>query len=192
MDSVGRGGTDAVKIRNKLSMNGSVGKVSFHHAEFALGAFFPSIKLNLLALYRLEFALMHSISVDVSDNTGIFEIDDSIVDEKSGSGGGVENIEVVVFNPRAIEIGGRMCMCVEGNRELRVATFVSSYKMSVDPNLPEGDIACHLVLPILVEENKWVLPRITVVILAPPISWMVWVVELFSELGDGGDGARCR
>ena len=177
---------------NESGVDRSISKVSFHHTEFALGAVFPSIKLDLLAFYRLEFALMCSIPVNISDNTGILEINDGVVDKESGSGGGVENVEVIIFDPRAIEIGGGMCTCVEGDRKLGTATFVSPDKVSVNPNLPEGDIACHLVLPIFVEENEWVLLCITAVVLTPPVSWVVWIVKLIHELGDVGDRTGCR
>jgi len=181
-----------IKMRDESSANSSISKVSFHHTEFALGAVFPFIEFNLLAFYRLEFALVCSISIDVSNNAGILEIDDGIVDEELGSGGGMENVEVVIFDPRMIEVGGGVCTCVEGNRILGVPPFASSYKMSVDPDLSEGDITCHLVLPVLVEEDERVLPRITVVILAPPTSWVIWVAGLLGELRDVGDGARGR
>ena len=191
MDGISGRGTDAIKMRDKLGANCSIGKVSFHHAEFALGAVFPLIKLNLLALYCLEFALMCSISIDVSNNTRILEIDDGIVDEELGSGGRVENIEVIIFDPRMIEIGGGMCTCIEGNGKLRVAVLASPYKVSIDSNLSEGDVACHLVLPVLVKEDKQILPRITAVVLTPSSSWMVRVIKLMSELRDIGNGARC-
>jgi len=74
VDGVGGGGANAVKMGNKSGTNSGVGKVSFHHAELALGAIFPFIKLNSLALYCLEFALMRLIPENVSDNTGILEI----------------------------------------------------------------------------------------------------------------------
>jgi len=182
---------NAVKMRNKSGTNGGVGKVSFHHTELALGTIFPFIKLNLLALYRLKFALMRSISVNVSNNTGILEINDGVVNEESGSGGGMKNVKVVILDPRAIEIGGGVCTCMKGDRKFRITTFASSYKMSINPNLPEGNIVCHLVLSILVEENEWVLPHITVVILTPPASWMVQIVKLIRELGDVGNRTGC-
>jgi len=168
----------------------SISKVSFHHTEFSLGAVFPFVKLNSLALYRLEFTLMRPIPVNISDNTGILEINDGVVDEESGSGEGVENIEVVIFDPRAIEIGSRVCMCMEGNGKLRTATLASSYKVSVDPSLREGDIVCHLVLPVLIEKDKQVLPHITTVVLAPSSSWMVQVIKLLGKLRNVGDGTR--
>jgi len=154
VDSISGRGTDAIEVRNESGANSSISKVSFYHTKLALGAVFPSIKFNLLALYRLEFALMCLISIDISDNTGILEIDNGVVDEESGGGRRVEDVEVVIFNPRAIEIGSRMCACVKGNGELRIAMLVSSYKVSIDSNLPEGDVACHLILPVLIEENK--------------------------------------
>jgi len=178
-------------MRNKLGANSRIGEVSFHHIEFALGAVFPLIKLNSLALYHLEFTLMRLISINISDNTGILEINNGIVDEELGSGGRVENVEVVIFDPRAIEVGSRMCTCMEGNGKLRVTTLSSSYKVSIDPSLPEGDVACHHVLPVLIEEDEWVLSRVTAVILAPSNSWMVWVVKLLSKLRDVGNRTRC-
>jgi len=69
--------------------------------------------------------------------------------------------------------------------------LASPYKVSIDANLSEGNIVCHLILTILIEEDKWVLPYITAVVFTPPISWMVWVIELLSELRDIGDRARC-
>jgi len=168
----------------------SVSKVSFHYTELALSAVLPFVEFNLLALYCLKFVLMRSIPVDISDNTGILEINDGVVNEESGSGGRVENIEVVIFDPRAIEIGSGVCTCMEGNRKLGVPPFASSYNVSVNPNLSKGDIACHLVLPVLVEKDKRVLSRITAITLAPSDSWVVWVIELLGELGNVGDRTR--
>ena len=86
MDGVSGRGADTVEVGGKSSANGGISEVSFHHTEFAMGVVFPSIKLNLLALYCLEFALMHSIPINVSDNARILEINDGIVNEKSRSG----------------------------------------------------------------------------------------------------------
>jgi len=104
----------------------------------------------------------------------------------------VENVKVIIFDPRTIEIGGGVCACMKGDGKLRVATLASPYKVSINPNLPEGDIACHLILSVLIEEDKWVLPRITAVILTPSNSWMIGVIKLLSKLGDVGNGARDR
>jgi len=184
-------GANTVKVRNKSGTNSSAGKVSFHHTEFALGAVFPFIELNSLALHCLEFSLVSLISINISNNTRILEIDDGIVDEESGGGGGMENVEVIIFDPGTIEIGSGMCTCMKRDRKFRVPMLASPYKVSIDPNLPEGDIACHLVLPVLIEEDKQVLPRITAVVLTPSGSWMVWVIELLSKLRDVGNGTRC-
>ena len=191
VDGISRRGAETIKVRNKLGANSSVSKVSFHHTEFALGTVFPLVELDSLALYHLEFTLMCSIPINVSDNTRILEIDNSIVDEESGSGGRVEDVKVVIFDPGTIEIGSRMCACMEGDGELRIAVLASSYKVSIDPNLPEGDVTCHFILPVLIEEDERVLPRITAVILAPSSSWMVRVIKLLGKLRNVGDGAGC-
>ena len=191
VNGVSRRGANTIEVRSESSANGSISEMSLHHTEFALSTTFAPIEFNSLALYCLKFTLMHLIPIDVSNNTRVFEVYDGIVNEELGGRGGMENIKVVILDPRAVEIGGRVCTCVEGNSKLGVTPFASSYKVSVDPKLPESDIACHLILPVLVEEYKWVLLRITAVILAPPSSWMVWVVKLLSKLRDVGDGTRC-
>jgi len=184
------GRTNAVEMGNKSGADGSVSKVAFHHAKLALSTFFPSIELNSLALYCLEFALIHSIPINISDNTRVLEIYDGIVDEELGGGGRVENVEVIIFDPRVVEVGRRVCMCVKGNGVLRVPPFANSYNVSVNSNLSEGDVSRYLILPILIEEDKRVLPRITVVVLTPSSSWMIRVAKLLSELRNIGDRAR--
>jgi len=81
-------------------------------------------------------------------------------------------------------------VCMEGDGEFRVTMLMSSYKVSIDPDLSESDIACHLILPILVEEDKRVLPCITAVVLTPSNSGVVWIIKLLSKLRDVGNGAR--
>jgi len=191
MYGVSRRGANMIEVGNEPSTNGSIGEVSLHHAKFALGIAFSPVKLNSLVLYHLEFTLMRSIPIDVSDNTRVFEIYDGVVDKESRGGGRMENVEVVVFDPRTVEVGRGVCLRMKGNGVLRVPLLADSYKMSVNPDLSESYILCYLVLTVLVKEDKGVLPRITVVILTPPISWVIWVVELLSELGNIGDGARC-
>jgi len=182
---------DTIEMRNESGANGGIGEVALYHVEFALSVVFSLIKLDALVFYCLEFTLMHSIPINVSDNTGILEIYDSVVDEKSRGRGRMKYIEVVIFDPRAIEVWGGVCTCVERNGVFGVALLANSYKVSIDSDLSEGDISCNFVLPILIEEDKGVLPRITAVVLAPSKTQMIWVVQLYTELGNVGDGARC-
>ena len=120
MNGISGRGANTVKVGDELSADGGISEVSLHHTEFALGVALPPIKLNLLALYCLEFALMCSITINVSNNAGILEINDGIVDEELGGGERVENVEVVIFDPRAIEIGSGICACMKRNGVLRV------------------------------------------------------------------------
>jgi len=181
-----------IKVRDKPSADGGIGEVALHHTKLALSIFFPSVELDSLALYCLEFTLMRSISVYVSDNTRVFEIYDGIVDEKSGSGGRMKDIEVIILDPRVIEVGGGMCTYMKGNGVLGVPSLANPYNVSVNSNLSKGDVLRYLVLTILVEKDKGVLLHITAVILTPSSSWMVRVVKLFSKLGNVGNGARGR
>jgi len=191
VNGIGRGGTNVVKVRSESGADGGMSEVLFYHTELALSTAFSPIKFNSLVLYHLKFALVCSVPVDVSNNPRILEIYDSIVDEESRGRERVKDVEVVIFNPRTVEIGSGMCPCMEGNGVLRVASLMNSYKVSIHTDLSVSDISHYLILTILIEEDKWILPRITVVILAPPVSWMVWVIELLSKLRDVVDGARC-
>jgi len=182
---------NAVEVGNESGVNGGISKVVLHHTEFALSAFFPSIELNSLALYCLEFTLMCLIPVNISNNTRVFEVYDGIVDKELRCGRGMEEIKIVVLDPRMTEIGGRICLCVKGNGVFGVSPFANSYNVSVNSGLSEGNISCYFVLPVLIEEDKRVLLYITVVVLTLSSSWMVRIVELLSELGNIGNGARC-
>jgi len=190
MYSVSGGGANAVKVGNKLGANSGVSEVMFHHTELALSAFLSSIKLNLLALYHLELALMRLISVYISNNTRVLEVYDGIVDGESRGGRGVEDVEVVVLDPRAIKVGRWVCLRMKGDGILGITLLADPYNMSVDSHLPKNDISRYFVLTILIEKDKRVLPHITVVILTPSGPWMIRVIELLSELGDIGNGTR--
>jgi len=182
---------NTIEMRGESGANGSVSEMSFHHIELALCIALPPIKLNLLVFYCLEFALICSIPVDISNNAGVFKIYNGIVDEESGGGGRMEDIEVVIFDPRAIEVGSRMCLCMKGNGIFRVTPLVHPYDVSIYPNLSECDVLCYFILPILIEEDKGVLACITAIVLAPSCPWVVRVIKLFGKLGNIGDGTRC-
>jgi len=190
VNSVSRRGTNAIEVGNELGVDSSISEMVLHHTQPTLSFIFSFVEFNSLVFYCLKFTLMCPIPVDISDNTGIFEVYDCIVDEESGGRGRVEDTEVIVFDPWTIEIGSRMCVCMEGNGIFRVAMLASPYKVSIDSNLSKGDVACHLILPIFIEEDKRVLPCVTVVVLAPSSSWVVRVIKLLSELRDVGNGTR--
>ena len=164
VNGISGGRTNAVEMGNESSVDGGISEVAFHHAELALSTFFPSTKLNSLVFYCLEFILVCPISINISDNTRVLEVYDGIVDEESGGGGRMKDVEVIIFDPRAVKVGRGMCTCMEGDGVFGVPSLVNPYNMSVNPNLPKGDITCYLVLTILIEEDKRVLPRITVVV----------------------------
>jgi len=134
---------------------------------------------------------MCPISINVSDNTRVFKIYDGIVNEKSGGGRRVKDVEVVILDPKMIEIGRGVCSYVKGNGVFGVPLLADSDNVSIDPDLSKGDITRDFILAVLVEEDKRVLLCITAVVLAPSVSWMIRVVKLLSKLGNVGDGAWC-
>ena len=190
VNSVSGGRANVIEMRDKPSANSSIGEMSFHHTELALSVAFSFVKLNSLAFYHLEFTLMCPISINISNNTRVLEVYDGIVDEELGGRRGVEDVEVIILDPRTVEIGRGMCMCMKGNGVFRVSLFANSYNVSIDPDLSESDVSRYFILPILIEEDKGVLPHITAVVLAPPGSWVIRVIELLGKLGNVGDGTR--
>ena len=115
VDGVSRRGVYTIEVGNELGADGSISEMTLHHTQFALSAIFPFVKFDSLAFHHLEFTLMCPVPVDISDNTGVFEVYDGVVDKESGGRGGMEDVEVIVFDPRTIEIGSRVCVCMEGN-----------------------------------------------------------------------------
>ena len=105
VNSVSGRGTKTVEVWDEPCTNGGISEVALHHAEFALGIVLPSIELDSLALYCLELILMRPIPVYVSNNAGVFEVYNGVVDEESGCGRWVKNVEVIIFDPRTIELG---------------------------------------------------------------------------------------
>jgi len=192
VNGISRRGTNTIEVRSELSANSSMSEMSLHHTELALSTTLAPIKFNSLVLYRLKFTLMHLIPIDISDNTRVFEVYDGIVNEELGGRGGMENVEVIILDPRVVEIWSGMCLHMKGDGVFGVSLLANPYNVSVNPNLPKGDVLCYLILTILIEEDKRVLLHITAVVLTPPSSWVIWVVKLFNELRDIGDGTRCR
>jgi len=47
----------------------------------------------------------------------------------------MKDVEVIVFDPRTIEVWSGMCSCVKGNGILRVPLLVDPYNVSIDSNL---------------------------------------------------------
>ena len=176
VDSVSGRGANTIEVGSESSANRGIHEVALHHTKLGLGIVFSLVKLNALVLYCLELTLMRSIPINISDNTGVFKINDGVVDKKSGSGGRMEDVEVVIFDPRSVEVWRGVCTCVKRNGVFRIALLVNSYKVSINPNLSEGDVLCYFVLPILIEEDQRVLSRITAIVLAPSETWVIWVV----------------
>jgi len=173
VNSVSGGGANTIEMGSESSADSGESKMVFHQAELALSVAFSFVKLNSLVLYHLEFIMMRPISVNISDNARVFEIYNGVIDEELGSGGRVENVEVVIFDPRTIEVGGRVCMCMKRNGVFRVSLFADPYNVSINSNLSKGDVSCNFVLPVLIEKNQGVLPRITAVVLTLPSSWVI-------------------
>ena len=124
----------------------------------------------------------------IGDDPRVFEVDQGIVDKEAASRGRVEDVEVRILDPNAVEVGGGKCSGVKRGRVFAVALASYSYKVSVLSNTPIRDIPSRLRLSFLIEENDGVEVGLSSVISYPPFSRMVGILEITSEGRGKPDG----
>jgi len=126
----------------------------------------------------------------VSDDSWVFEVDQGIVDKKSTSGRGVEDVEIGVFDPSVIEIGGGESLSMKGGGVFASALAANANQMSVFVNAPVTDILGSLRLSFLVEEDDRVKVGLSSVIPYPPFTRVVGILKVTSEWGSKTDRLR--
>ena len=102
----------------------------------------------------------------------------------------MEDVEVSIFDPNAIEIRGGECSSVKRGGVLAVTFASYSYKVSVFPNTPVRNILGGLRLSFLIEEDDGVEVRLSPVVSYPSFSRVFWILKIASE--GGGEPDRLR
>ena len=144
---------------------------------------FCIVQLNPSLLNISQLILVHPVPVYVCNDPWIFKVNESVVDKKATSGGGMENIEVGVFDPRAIEVGRGEGPSVKGGGILVMPFVPYPYKVSVFPNDSIANIPSCLCLSILIEEDNGIEMRLSPIIPHPPFARVVGVLEVTSKGG---------
>ena len=119
----------------------------------------------------------------VSDDPRVFEVDQGVVNKKAASRRGVEDVEVSVFDPKAVEIGGGERSSMERGGVLAVTFASYAYKVSVFVNTPITDIPGGLSESFFVKKDDGVKMRLSPVILYPSLTRVVGVLEVTSQGG---------
>ena len=88
----------------------------------------------------------------------------------------VENVEVSVLDPAAIEVGRGICLGMEWGGVFGFALALSADRMSLFVNSPEANIFCYFRLVLLIEEDKGVMTRVASVEESPSNTWMGGVI----------------
>ena len=161
-------------------------KVTLHGEELGLGVVLSIVQFDSSLLYVSQLILVCPIPVHISDNPWILKIDKSIVNVKMASGRRVENIEVCVFDPSAIEVRGGEGPSVKRGGILAIPFTSYPYKMSIFPNASVGNVLSHFCLSFLIEEDDGIEVRLSAVVPYPPFTRVVGILEVTSK-GGGQD-----
>ena len=117
----------------------------------------------------------------ISDDPRVFKVDQSVIDKKATSRRRVEDIEVSVFDPNAVEVGRGKCSGMEGGRVLAIALASYSYKVSIFSNAPIRDVSSRLCLSFLIEEDNGVEVRLSPIVSYPSLSRVFGILKIASE-----------
>ena len=123
----------------------------------------------------------------ICDDPWVFKVNKSIVDKEMTSGQRMEDVEISIFDPRAIEVQGGEGSSVERSGVFMVTLASHSYKMSVFPNAPITDVLSCFCLSLFIKEDDGVEVGLSSIIPYPPITRMVRILEITSE-----GGGRCE
>ena len=102
----------------------------------------------------------------------------------------MKDVEVSVFDPRAVEVWRGEGSGVERGGVLTITLSLHSYKMGVLPDAPIADVLSCLCLPFLIKEDDGIEMRLGSIIPYPPFTRVVWVLEVTSEGGGKVNGLR--
>jgi len=169
------------QMREKLGAGGSVSKVALHSKELGLSSIFSVSQFYLSPFHVLQLNLVCLISMHVSNNPRIFEVNEGIVDKDSASRQGVEEPKVSVFDSGTIEVrrgkGSSMKRC-----GILATTFaVDADKVGIFIDAPVRNVPSGLRLPFLIKEDDGVEMGLSAVVPYPPLTRMVGILKVTSE-----------
>jgi len=121
--------------------------------------------------------------VHIGDDPRIFEVNESVVNKKMTSRRGVEYVEVSVLDPNTIEVGRGEGLSVERGRIFATAFASHTYKVSILVDTLVANVLGSFSKSFLVEKDNGVEMGLGSIIMYPPFSGMVRVLEVTSKRG---------
>jgi len=102
----------------------------------------------------------------------------------------MKDVEISVFDPSTVEVRGREGSSMKEGRVLAVTLLSDTDKVSIFVNAPIANILGSLCLPFLVKENNGVEVGLSAVVLYPPFTRVVGVLEVAGEWRGNADRFR--
>ena len=102
----------------------------------------------------------------------------------------MEDVEVSIFDPSAIEIGRGEGPSMKGGRIFTSPFAANAHQMSVFVNAPVANILGSLCLSFFIEEDDGVEVRLSSVILYPPFTRVIGILKVASKWGSKADRLR--
>jgi hypothetical protein len=109
------GGACFVQVREESGTDGGMGKAALHIEQLTLDATLVVLYLRATPLEPFKLVNIGAVPMDVSYDSRVSKIDDSVVNALKCCVGGVEDAVIRIFRTRTSEIGGREGASVEGH-----------------------------------------------------------------------------
>jgi hypothetical protein len=168
-------GAAFVQMGNEAGVDGSMSKVAVGIDELAIDLVFVIIDGGFLMLAAVQLVNVGVEPVDISNNSRVFEVSESLVDECASGMGGMEQVVVHVFQTWVIEVGGRKWLHMEWKGINNTTFSTSAHKVHLISNGLVGDVLGGLCLTKLIYENEWVVPKVSCIKLLPAFTRVVKV-----------------
>jgi hypothetical protein len=133
---------------------------------------------SFLPLAALCLVKVRAEPVDIGNDPRVLEIGKSIINKGAGSVGGVKDVVVHIFGTRAVEVGERKRMCVEREGVDNSAFLASAHKLGLISNWLVGDVFGSFSLAKLIDEDEWIIPKVSCIKLLPAFTRMVRVSSI--------------
>jgi hypothetical protein len=124
---------------------------------------------------------VRAVPVDISNDARVLEVSKGIVNKGAGGVGRMKNVVVHILGTRAVKIGRGEGACVKGEGIDNTAFVPGTHKSGLISDWLIGDVFGSLGLAKLINEDEWVVPKISGVKFFPAFARVVSV----SEEGEG-------
>jgi hypothetical protein len=114
--------------------------------------------------------------MNISDDSGVSEVNECIIHKLSIDGTWVENGKVSVFDAGGVEVRMRKGASMQSHAVDQISLLATSLNCHSISNRDVSDILSHLCLPLLVAEEQLVVHRVSVVVEHPVVTRMVSIL----------------